>query len=148
MAFQSIQQFANKQTRQTKSQNHDFVSVTQVFREKIKACMITITLSEKLMESARLRKGDRVDLYFDQETSLWKVGLNKDGSYTVSGNASSPQGVVRFTHKPGMPNIADVKTPHKRLFADTEQLVINAGEVIFKLDESAELAEASESAVA
>lgn len=141
MAFKAVQDYCdNKQTRTSKSMSVESVAVTQVFRPKLKASVLTFTLSEKLLERARLIKGDVVNIFRDDDEDKWQVKLvkdkEKDAGYTISGSSSS--GAIKFTLKGQMPKIAPLDTAHMRLLSDESSLEISPGEVTFRLKPQSE----------
>lgn len=110
------------------------IAVTQAYYESRTTCMITISLSAICMDRSRLKKGDKVEVFYNPDDSMWKLKLNTQGKgYTISGNQNSESGIVRFTHYQGMPLIGDRTERLVRAVCEDESVEPVPGEVVFKL---------------
>lgn len=136
MGFVSLHDLAKKGRKSPGKGNMPIpaVAVTQAYYESREACILTVRISPEGMDSARLKKGDKVDVQYDPESNFWRVKLSVGGKgYAISGTAKSETGVVRFTHYEGMPLIAERQARKVRAFADEQTIQYGAGEVTFSL---------------
>lgn len=142
MAFLSLHDMSRAartgSVRQKTTATKALLSITQAYYAKNNTTILTIRLTEKALENARMQVGDRVDVAFDPENNLWQVALVNDGSnrgYAISGAKNSARGQIRFTYYEPMPLIAATKTRKANAFSKDNEMIFNPGQIIFKLDE-------------
>lgn len=116
MAFESISEIRNRTNSTRRGDSHSssdmYMSVSKgAFSktEKEYTKTLSFSISESLVENARFRVGDRVDVLFDKENGLGKVELSDHGAMTISKAAKSKRARLTLRLRPGMPYPAESK---------------------------------------
>ncbi len=133
MAFMSLSTIAAKSGRMVQS-NH--VTVTQ--RKRIAGSVeLGFRISRGAMDTTGIEIGDRVDILYDSESSVWMIKAVLEGGFGVAGqkNKSGEYSscVIRITLRPGFPRLSDDDNASVKQFSQDSETKMGTGRIIFKL---------------
>ncbi|MEH0875744.1 hypothetical protein QM999_13765 [Pectobacterium cacticida] len=133
MAFVSLSNLAAKTGRIAQSNN---VTVTQSKRAT-GAVELGFRISRSVMDETGINIGDRVDILYDSESSMWMIKKIPEGGFAVAGQKNKAgefsSCAIRLTLRPGFPRLsADDDASVKQLSQDSDTQM-EKGQVIFRL---------------
>lgn len=109
------------------------IVVSQNFKPSTKSEELSVRVSSDLLLEIGLSSGDKADVLYDEEQSLWMIRADSDG-FTISGKEGAPTGLIRYTLKPGHVRLTDERSELPvKIECDDESLIVREDHVIFKL---------------
>jgi len=117
------------------------LSITQICRTSNNQIVryMTIRIPEDIMSGARFKKGDRIDIGFTDDGSIWrlKVVPNGEQGYSITTPSNNPKrGQLRLTWCEGIPVIGNDRAITKaRAIADEKSMRVSPAEIIFTIGE-------------
>jgi hypothetical protein len=136
MAFES--QVKKSKTASRRGSN-SVVVVSQSYKPSTKSEELSIRVDVSLLGTIDLKIGDRVDVLFDRDSSLWMVKDSKSDTegFKISGKLDGPTGLIRYTLKDGHARLTNERAdlPVKREI-DDDSLTVESDAIIFSLKAS------------
>ncbi|EAA3682157.1 hypothetical protein Q6W56_003839 [Salmonella enterica] len=133
MAFVSLSTMAAKTGRMVQS-NH--VTVTQTKRAT-GAVELGFRIGRTAMDATGIETGDRVDILYDNESSLWMIKKIPEGGFGVAGQKNKAgeysSCAIRITLRPGFPRLSDDDDASVKQFSQDSDTQMEKGQIIFKL---------------
>lgn len=133
MAFVSLSTMAAKSGRVVQS---NYVTVTQR-RRTAGSIELGFRISRTAMDTTGIEIGDRVDILYDSESSVWMIKAVLEGGFGVAGqkNKSGEYSscVIRITFRPGFPRLSDDGDISVKQFSQDSETKMGTGRIIFKL---------------
>ncbi|EOF5156994.1 hypothetical protein ACK1FV_003578 [Salmonella enterica] len=133
MAFVSLSTMAAKTGRMVQS-NH--VTVTQTKRAT-GAVELGFRIGRTAMDATGIETGDRVDILYDNESSLWMIKKIPEGGFGVAGQKNKAgeysSCAIRITLRPGFPRLSDDDDASVKQFSQDSVTQMEKGQIIFKL---------------
>lgn len=146
MKFTSASEIAKKNSNRRGGRSSHFtgISVSQVYyyERESPSRIMTIRVDSEILASARIKKGDRVDVQFSEDGKTWRLKLidSEDAAgYAISSSTkNSKSGVIRFTWFDGMPLFGNKKTIKKakvKVSNTSGNIKVSIGEITFSITE-------------
>lgn len=133
MAFVSLSTMAAKTGRMVQS-NH--VTATQTKRAT-GAVELGFRIGRTAMDATGIETGDRVDILYDSESSLWMIKKIPEGGFGVAGQKNKAgeysSCAIRITLRPGFPRLSDDDDASVKQFSQDSDTQMEKGQIIFKL---------------
>lgn len=133
MAFVSLSTMAAKSGRMVQS---NYVTVTQR-RRAAGSVELAFRISRGAMDTTGIEIGDRVDILYDNESSMWMIKTVLEGGFGVAGQKNKSgeylSCVIRITLRPGFPRLSDDDDISVKQFSQDSEIKMGTGRIIFKL---------------
>jgi len=135
MAFESQLEKSKKSGGRTSVSG---IMVAQTYKPSTKSEGLSIRVNCELLEKVGLEIGDRVDVLYDKDDSLWMLKKSGRDGFSIAGKKGGPTGLIRYTLKPGHHRLTHERADLPvKLFADmgSVQFQLLSNSIIFKLKE-------------
>ncbi len=133
MAFISLSTLAAKSGRLAQSRN---IVVTQSKRAT-GAVELGFRLNRAVMDATGIYIGDRVDILYDAESSLWMIKKIPEGGFAIAGQKNKggeyASCAIRLTMRPGFPKLTENDDEQVKKFSQDSDTQMEKGQVIFSL---------------